>query len=305
MTIFQVMTYAALLILSLGIIARIVRIARMPVHLRWELYPLPQERARARYGGSMMEEVDWWSRPHHPDRLGELRSMIQEILLLRGVWKYNRMLWLGSFPFHVGLYFLISELAVITLRAAMTITGWLSPTNEITLLASQALAWPGYALGAIGAAVLLTQRLTNAKLRAYNTPGHFLNLLLLGAIHVTGLFWLIADKNYAVVLINFLTGLVISANWPQIPALGYWHIGLVLVFFVYFPFTHMTHAFVKYFTYHEVRWDNKPNLPGSSMQTRIERQKRRTITWAAEHVNADGRKTWADLATRSDLERKQ
>ena len=33
----------------------------------------------------------------------------------------------------------------------------------------------------------------------------------------------------------------------------------------YIPMTHMAHFIAKYFTYHAVRWDDRPNLPGGKL----------------------------------------
>lgn len=51
-------------ILFLGVAAcRIARIARLPLNVRWEVYPVPHEAKEKRgYGGSYMEEVDWATR---------------------------------------------------------------------------------------------------------------------------------------------------------------------------------------------------------------------------------------------------
>ena len=32
----------------------------------------------------------------------------------------------------------------------------------------------------------------------------------------------------------------------------------------YIPLTHMSHMFMKYFLYHNVKWDDVPNRPGST-----------------------------------------
>jgi hypothetical protein len=61
----------------------------------------------------------------------------------------------------------------------------------------------------------------------------------------------------------------------------------------------MTHAFVKYFTYHDIRWEDTPNLPGGKLQPKIEKLENQPVTWAAEHIGADGRKNWGELATQS------
>ena len=31
-----------------------------PLHVRWELYPVPHEGERAKHGGSYLEEFEWW-----------------------------------------------------------------------------------------------------------------------------------------------------------------------------------------------------------------------------------------------------
>ena len=50
---------AAIAIFIAGNLYRVLKILRMPAHLRWELYPLPHgPRDRQRYGGSYFEETE-------------------------------------------------------------------------------------------------------------------------------------------------------------------------------------------------------------------------------------------------------
>jgi len=52
---------AAISVFLLGNLYRVVKAMRMPVHLRWDLYPIPKgPRDRQRYGGSYFEETEWW-----------------------------------------------------------------------------------------------------------------------------------------------------------------------------------------------------------------------------------------------------
>ena len=52
--------YAGLRIFLLGCVRRIMQYARTPIHLRWELYPVPHEEAgRAAHGDSYFEETAW------------------------------------------------------------------------------------------------------------------------------------------------------------------------------------------------------------------------------------------------------
>ena len=37
----------------------------LPVHVRWEIYPVQHETtAKVAYGGSYMEELNWWEKKH-------------------------------------------------------------------------------------------------------------------------------------------------------------------------------------------------------------------------------------------------
>lgn len=295
MTVLHFLVYATLLIFTVAVLGRIIRIMRMPVHLRWELYPVPHEKGRAHYGGSMLEEVNWWTKPRHTDRLNEWRVMLSEIIFLKGIWEHNRGLWFSSFTLHFGLYLLVGELALVGLAGLLSLTAAANLVQALQMLIPL-LAWGGYGLGVIGAVALLIKRLTNPKLRMYNNASHFFNLLLLGALFATGLAWIVTSSTYTQELTRFVAGLLTPTLKPEVTALGYSHLGLTLIFLLYFPFTHMTHAFVKYFTYHTIRWEDEPNRPGSRMQLKLARQAAQSVTWAAPHVNADGQKTWVDLA---------
>ncbi len=303
MTALHMLSYITLLVFSAAVLARIVRIMKMPVHLRWELYPVPHEKGRAHYGGSILEEVNWWTKPREMDRLNELRVMLTEIIFLKGVWEHNRSLWLASFGLHFGLYLLCGVLALLLLSVVLTLTG-LSSLPATLALVIPLLAWGGYALGILGTVLLYVKRLTDPKLKMYNNPSHYFNLLLLGAIFITGLAWLATRPDYSTSSADFLQSLLTPAIAAPLPMIGYWHLCLVLFFFLYFPFTHMTHAFVKYFTYHAIRWEDEPVHPGAKFQTQLHQQIQQPVTWAAPHVNADGKKTWADLASETGEEKK-
>ena len=65
----------------------------------------------------------------------------------------------------------------------------------------------------------------------------------------------------------------------------------------YIPLTHMSHFVAKFFAYHAVRWNDEPNLPGSEQEEMIKRVLGYPVSWAADHIRGDGKKTWADVAT--------
>ena len=53
--------YVSLAVFSAVVLFRTARIARAPVHLRWELAPIPHEKGKGQYGGSYFEEFEWWT----------------------------------------------------------------------------------------------------------------------------------------------------------------------------------------------------------------------------------------------------
>ncbi len=305
MTVFHLLVYFALLVFLAAVIARMVRIARLPIHLRWELYPVPHEKGRAHYGGSILEEVDWWTKPRKVNRVGELSVMIPEIIFLKGVWEHNRPLWFGSFTLHFGLYLLIGELGLFVVAGILSIAGVTGGLFGLILSLTRILAWAGCIIGAIGAIIMTIKRLTDLKLRSYTTASHVFNLIILGAIYITGFLWVATDADYSANVAAFFAAWMSVGAMPSLPGIGVWHIGVVLFFLIYFPFTHMTHAFVKYFTYHDVRWEDEPNLPGGKLQPKIEQLVNQPVTWAAPHINADGRKNWVEIISETGEVKKE
>ena len=113
MTWLQILTYVAVFGAMFAMLAKALRYLRAPEHFRWELYPVPHEKGRADYGGSYLEELDWWKKPPQIDRVRELKEMMAEVILLKGVFLHNRKVWIFSFPFHLGMYICIGWLLLL------------------------------------------------------------------------------------------------------------------------------------------------------------------------------------------------
>ena len=71
----------------------------------------------------------------------------------------------------------------------------------------------------------------------------------------------------------------------------------------YIPLTHMSHMFMKYFLYHEVKWDDAPNLGAAGSRPTSEESGLKP-TWEAKHIEADGQKSWGDIASPAPKEKK-
>jgi hypothetical protein len=73
------------------------------------------------------------------------------------------------------------------------------------------------------------------------------------------------------------------------------HLVISLLFLLYLPLTDMIHFIAKYFTYHAVRWDDRPQ--NEPMERELRGLLTQPVTWSASHVGADGPKNWVDIAS--------
>jgi len=266
----------------LGCAWRAYRYASAPEHLRWDLYPVAHEPNA--YGGSYLEEKDWWTKPRHSSLVREAVFMAEEILLLRGVWTHNRRLWWGSFPFHWGLYLMVA--VTFGLAAAALGLG-----GQPLLLALAVVGGLGGALLAVGSVVLLYLRARDPKLRPYTAPVDLMNLVLLAVLGT--LSALVANggmEPVAAAVADLAQARPVSAS-----TLLATQMTVASLFLLYLPATRMVHFFSKNFTYHAVRWDDRPREAGSALDRRLRAALDFGVDWSAEHVRTG--KTWAEVAT--------
>ena len=275
------------------------------MHLRWELYPVAHEGKRAHYGGSYLEESDWWKKPREVSLLGELKVMIPEILLLVALKEHNPRLWTRSFPFHFGLY-LVAACTALMIGAG--ILSALAPpimarsVGSLLHLAIFLCGIGGLILGIGGSFGLLHRRLGKPELRRFAAPADIFNLLFFVVTFGVALAtFLLVDRDFAIVplfvqnLVTFnfapLPGTGMEAFLPSISAT------LMAALVAYIPLTHMSHFVGKYFAYHAIRWNDTPNLRGGGEEKAIGELLSRPVSWSAAHIGGDGKKTWADVAT--------
>lgn len=284
--------YVAIFLLVVGIIVRAVKIAALPVHLRWELAPVPHEKGKS-YGGSYLEEFEWWEQKREKSLLAEGWYMFQEIFLLKGVWEHNRKLWLFSLPFHQGLYFTIAMTAAFLAAAGLSLVGRIHIYSTVAQVALY-LAWIGYGLGALGAVGLFFSRIISAKLRTFTTVATMFNLTLLAVLFISGLYALLTLADFEVQMTDFWRAML-QGEFIELPTPLIVHLAIAFSFVAYLPFTHMMHFVAKYFTYHKIRWDDQPL--DQKLERRIQKLLEQPVTWSAEHVKADGKKNWVEIAT--------
>ena len=288
----------AIIVFVAAVLYRILHYINNPMHVRWELYPVAHEGKKAAYGGSYYEEVDWWKKPRTKSYIGELKVMIPEILLLKAVWEHNRPLWLPTYMFHLGLYFGCALIGLTLLGAIVQLAVGPHASLLVPIAALSKFFGPvGFALLVIGAFYLYTKRLTDEGLRNYTGKEHLLNLILfmiLGAVSL--ITWVMADRDFG--LLRTFAANLISFQWNP---LGAFLVGLQLTIFfliaAYIPLTHMSHFFMKYFLYHDIRWGDEPNVDNLATQRKIGVVLNYPVTWGASHIAGHGRTTWAEVAT--------
>jgi nitrate reductase gamma subunit len=298
MSILQVLTYAAGLVFVVVFATKIIRYLSMPMHVRWELYPVPHEGKP--WGGSFYEEVDHWKKTRHKDHLAQYAFMVPEILFIRALYEDNRSLWYWSFPFHMGLYLSIGGLVFLVIGALLQIGGLAPDASALAGLVQSVtiiLAFLGFILGTIGSVGLIIKRASDPMLKDSNAPIDFLNLAWLAAIFATGFLVWLSDPGFKISR-EFLAGMLTFGKTPSLPALHAINLLLFIGFFAYFPFTHMTHMVSKYFMWDKVKWDDAPNVGDPGVDAKIKQYLGYHVTWSAEHVGAEGgKRTWADVAT--------
>lgn len=300
----QLIFYLAVIFFITALAIKTIKIARMPLHLRWDLYPIPHERGKAKYGGSYFEEIDWWTKPNNFSTYNEIKEMGKEIFFIQSLYHNNRKLWLFSFPFHFGMYILIAFGAFLLLGSIMMTAGM-----EIARFSQNGLGVVifhltlifgkfGWILAAYGALGLLLSRVFSRILRKSAVRSDYFNLIFLLALFVVGIISsFTVDPSYSLQRF-YLADLIqfkAASSLPGILTAQLWILALLLF---YFPFTHMTHFVGKYFTYHKVRWEDHPNLRGSKIEEAVSSALGYKITWSASHIESGG--TWAEAATREE-----
>ena len=270
MTLTPIIAIGFLFLIS-GIAIRIRRIAAMPVHVRWELYPMPDS------------------------ALGRIGVMLSEILWLHGVYAHHRALWLWSWLLHVSLYLLIGT-------AGLSFVGAVSPgIREGVAPWISILSLVAFAGGTVGTAALIVMRFASRRMRPLTSFASIFNLALLLAIFASGLAHAWSQPDAARIMIE-QTGSFFALNpAPQLFIAATAHLCLAAFFIAYFPFTQMAHAVLKYFTYHSVRWDDRPVGQLPEHAARMQRYLAFPMNWSAPHIRKGTTKPdWSEAVSAKD-----
>lgn len=298
-SILQIITYLSYAFI-IGIYAwRTYKYARMPVHLRWELYPIPSERGH-KYGGSYYEQSEWWTKPQPKKTLRNIAFMVKDYLYFMQYYQQNRGYWFALYPLHLGFYLIFISHVLFFLGGLALLLGLpisSSSSNLIALLLyylTLITSVGGCALGSLGCIALFIKRAIDKDLRSYSAPVSYFNYLFFLLVFLSGLYsWyffaptLSAFREFWKALIS-----ISPSNVDTATAL---HIILFSLFLIYMPFTRAMHYIAKYFTFFSVRWDDKAILAGSTIEKKLQKAFSQPVSWSAPHIQR-GRK-WSEIVS--------
>jgi nitrate reductase gamma subunit len=294
--VWHIFTCVTLGIFLLVITYRMVAIIRLPIHLRWELAPIPHEKGKGRYGGSYLEEYEWWNKSRRRARIAPVIYMVKEIFLLRGVWTHNRALWPFTFSLHMGIYLIVGMLFIQVVNALLIIAELPLYILAFSLRIASVFALGSYLLGSLGAISLILKRALDPHLRSFNTFSTYCNLLFLGAVFISGGYAWLHSGDFASDMSLFIKRLITFDAGVTVAFPLSLHLVILLLFILYLPLTDMIHFIAKYFTYHAIRWDDAPQ--DKKMEQDLRGLLAQSVTWSAPHVKADGKKNWVDITTK-------
>lgn len=272
-----------------------------PLHIRWELYPVPHEGpVRSSYGGSYMEQEDWWTHKRHVYHWCDIKSMLQEILFLHSTFENNRPLWVRTYPFHLGMYMLMGGTILLLAAVLLQLCG-ANPAGGLLIFLGNVINAASL-FGALcitgGGIALIMRRRQDAGLRKYTTREQYINL---GAFALFGLLTLLAwvfNPCYYDLASAFAHNLITGDFQPL--QSGWFTFSMLVGFFlmISIPVTNMGHLIMKYFLYHSIRWDDEATVYSERNKKKITEMMEYPVTWSAPHIAGDGRpKTWLDVAT--------
>jgi nitrate reductase gamma subunit len=271
----------------------------MPIHLRWELYPIAHETKRP-YGGSYLEDMNWWTKPLNRSWIGVLKFMSTELLFFRLFYRLNRKYWYWVYSFHLGTFSLIAWLMLLLIGALLSLGDTSIVTNLKVLwgglfyYAILVFGLAGFIITGIGITGLLFKRLTLSNLKMYTSPLDYFNMVFILAIVISGLAaWYLYDREF-VIAKDFIKSLITLSPMISINPVTYINIFLICIFLIYSPFTRMTHYIAKYFTYHKVLWDDTPNIALNKKEKLIQPLLEQVPDWSNASILPD--RTWKQLA---------
>ncbi|GAB6182304.1 respiratory nitrate reductase subunit gamma [Thermodesulfovibrio hydrogeniphilus] len=278
-------------ILIAGVIFKFYQISKMPLNVRWEIYPVPHGK---KDGGSYLEETDWISKEHKKNTIAEITEPLKEIFYLHRVKKFNTYgLWLWSMALHWGLWLMFLWIFFIIIAQF---------TESFNLSNFAFVPYFAYFLGIIGSTGLILKRLLNRELKLYTSGIDYFNLFFLLSIFSTG-FLMATKENFVNENFAYVNGIAnLNLALSEISIITIIHFVLFEIFLIYIPFSRFFHGPVKFFTFHKILWNDEYQKKASSEERKIMQQLNSKVKWAGPHILPE--QSWLDNAKNTNLHEK-
>ena len=290
-------TYVSYVFVIAAYSVKITKYFRMPLHLRWELYPIPHEKA-SEYGGSYMEEFEWWTKQRPRQTFRNVLDMLKRYLFFGEYFRKIRGYWTGLYPWHTGFYLIVLFDGLTMLGGILLVTTNISISGTggggaVLYYLTMVVGVVSFITGIIGSIILLIKRLADKDLKNYASPINYFNYVFFFFVFASGLVsWAFFDPTLDGYR-EFWAG-IFSYKYAAVDAATYIHILLFSLFLIYLPFTRSTHYITKILAFFSVRWDDKPNLRGSKIEGKVKEMLGQPVSWSASHIQSGS--SWGENA---------
>jgi nitrate reductase gamma subunit len=294
-----ILTYFAYLFIVYMYTAKSVKFLRLPIHLRWDLYPVLHE-SQYRHGGSRLEEPGGHNRPRQGGLIRSILYLLKEYVSLSEYYKRQKGYWSVLYPWHLG-FILIITFHILAFFGALLLLVGVPVAADSPALGGKLFYFlmlfcglVSFVTGFAGSIGVLIKRLVDPNLRAYASPQQYLTYLFCLVVFGSGLYsWWFGDPTFSEYR-QFWVGLV-SLHPVAVAPAGALHIMLFDLFLIYLPFTRSMHYVTRVFAFFMIRWDDRPNVRGGEVERQLLTQLGRNMSWSAPHIKQGG--TWADQVT--------
>ncbi len=287
---------------------RLIKYVRMPVHLRWEIYPVPHEKG-SKYGGSYLEELEWWKKTRKKNTIKDIFYIIKDYLFFIQYYARNRKYWSTLYPWHVSFYLIVAFHVFIAFGALGLIFGLNVSTAASANALGQALYYiamgcgiVGFIIGCLASIGMLVSRATDADLKKFANPRLYFSYIFYFAVFLSGLVvWIFYDPTFADYREFYKS--VATLHNINLAAPLIVHAVLFALFLVYMTFTKASHYVTKFVIFFATRWNDIPNRRGSKMEQKIQERLGHAVSWSAPHIQT-GEK-WSEVAVESPFSNKK
>lgn len=285
-------TYFSYCFIIVAYTIKIIKYLSLPVHLRWELYPVIHEEAY-HYGGSCFETVNWWERSVKKRPIKGFFNLLKGYFTLNDYFKRNFFYWSGLFTWHMGFIFIIT-FHILCFIGAFFMTQGVEVSFASSSFAGRSIFYLtlfigllSFILGTAGSIIVFINRLINKDLKMYATPTNYFMYIFTFLVFLTGLYSWYFDPNFTEYR-EFWRGLI-QFDFKNVGQSTVIHVIIFNLFLIYLPFTRSLHYITRFFAFYLIRWDDEPNIRGGEIEKRIIAQLKSKVDWSAPHITRDKR----------------